>query len=90
MALVPLYAPVYDRARLSGLFCDISFGELVDEVGMTSGFQDAAVLFIGGALCIYWGQRLLRPFWVEPVTRWLLRRGQVAMAMRLRFGKRAH
>ena len=54
---------------------------------MTGVSQEKIVLGLGGLLAAYWLQRATRGLWVPPLTRWLLRRGRVRLAMRLRFGK---
>jgi len=50
--------------------------------------QEVLVRIFVGFLMVYWMQRLSRSFWVKPVTSWLLRRGHVKWAMKIRFPKR--
>lgn len=55
----------------------------------THGIEDIlqrilTALMVGGA-GLYWSLRASREIWADPVSRWLLRRGKVSAAMRLRF-----
>jgi hypothetical protein len=64
-------------------------GELVREMTEMSA-QESVTLVLGVLLLVYWVQRWTRPWWAARLSAWLLKRGQVRMAMRLRFGKRCH
>ena len=52
--------------------------------------QEQAVFGVMAILGLYWLQRGTRRLWIRPVSGWLLKRGKVRLAMRLRFGKRCH
>lgn len=55
---------------------------------MSESIQSGLVFVLVGCLSLYWLQRILRPLWAPVMSDWLLRRGKVGLAMRLRFGKR--
>jgi hypothetical protein len=57
---------------------------------MRASIQELAVFGIVGSVLVWWSLKLTRPLWLPSVTRWLLHRGHVKWAMRLRFGKRSY
>jgi len=56
---------------------------------MSTQFQESLVATLVGVFGVYWTLRVLHPIWAPGVSRVLLKRGFVGMAMKIRFGSKA-